>query len=101
MENYYTAYTKVIDGVTFYFVKKYKIFPEYGDVQPVLEAYGMHSNFDKACKIAMIDDKAVRQQLLNNIEQNFTTAKLIQMNSGQLITSINNNIELNNTQQAI
>ena len=100
MENYYTAYTKVIDGVTFYFVKKYKTFPEYQDVRPILENYGMHSDFDKACKIAMIDDKAIRRQLLNNLEQNLTTAKLIQMNSGQLITSINGNIELNNSQQA-
>ena len=101
MEHYYTAYTKVIDGVTFYFVKKYKTFPEYRDVQPVLETYGMHSNFEKACRIAMIDDKAVRQQLLHNVEQNLSTAKLIQMNDGNLITSINSNLGLSNTQQAI
>ena len=101
MENYYTAYTKVINGVTFYFVKKYKAFPEYKDVQPILENYGMHTNFDKACQIAMIDDKATKAQLLNDLEQNSITAKLIQMNGDKIITSINNDRQLNDKQQAI
>jgi hypothetical protein len=100
MENYYTAYTKIIDGTTFYFVKEYKMFPEYKDVQPVLEKYGMHTDFDKACQIAMIEDKLIKEQLLNNLEQNSNTAKLIQMNGGKVINVIPNNIDLN-TQQAI
>ena len=90
MENHYTAYTKVINDVTFYFVKKYKAFPEYKDVQPILEHYGMHTNFDKACQIAMVDDKAIKEQLLNDLEQNLNTAKLIQMNGDKIITSLNN-----------
>ena len=101
MENYYTAYTKIIDGVTFYFVKKYKSFPEYKDVEPILENYGMHPDFEKACQIAMIEDKVIKEQLLNNLEQNQNTAKLIQMNGGKIIGSINNDEELNDKQQAI
>ena len=101
MENHYTAYTKVINDVTFYFVKKYKVFPEYKDVQPILENYGMHTNFDKACQIAMVDDKAIKEQLLNNLEQNLNTAKLIKMNRDKVVTSINNNIQLNDKQRAI
>ena len=85
MENYYTAYTKVINGVTFYFVKKYKTFPEYKDVEPILESYGMHTDFDKACHIAMIDDKVTKEQLLNSLEQNLNTAKLIQMNGDRVV----------------
>ena len=101
MENHYTAYTKVINDVTFYFVKKYKVFPEYKDVQPILENYGMHTNFDKACQIAMVDDKAIKEQLLNNLEQNLNSAKLIQMNRDKVISSINNNMQLADKQQAI
>lgn len=89
MENLYTAYTKVINDVTFYFVKKYKAFPEYKDVPPILENYGMHINFEKACQIAMVDDKAIKEQLLNDLEQSSNTAKLIQMNGDKIITSIN------------
>jgi hypothetical protein len=102
MENYYTAYTKIINGVTFYFVKKYKTFPEYKDVEPVLESYGMHTDFDRACHIAMIDNKVIKEQLLNNLEQNLNTAKLFKINGDKVVTSINNNeIELNDKQQAI
>ena len=100
MENHYAAYTKVINDVTFYFVKKYKVFPEYKDVQPILENYGMHTNFDKACQIAMVDDKAIKVQLLNNLEQNLNSAKLIQMNRDKVITSINN-MQLSDKQRAI
>ena len=79
MENFYTAYTKTIDGVTFYFVKQYQTFPEYKNVPPVLENYGMHSDFNKACKIAMISDKAIQQQLLDTLPKNTARAKLIHM----------------------
>jgi hypothetical protein len=80
MENFYTAYRKTIDGVTFYFVKKYQTFPEYKDVPSVLENYGMHTDFKKACKIAMISDKAIQQQLLDTLEIKTTQTKVIQLN---------------------
>ena len=59
MENIYTVYTKIINGLTFYFVKKYKTIPEYNDLPPILESYGMHSDFDKACSIAMTNSKPI------------------------------------------
>ena len=80
MENFYTAYRKTIDGVTFYFVKKYQTFPEYKDVPSVLENYGMHTDFKKACKIAMISDKAIQQQLLDTLEIKTSQTKVIQLN---------------------
>ena len=77
------------------------MFPEYKDVQPILENYGMHTDFDKACQIAMVDDKTIKEQLLNDLEQSQITAKLIQMNGDKIITSINNGMQLNDKQQAI
>ena len=57
METHYTAYAKAIDGITFYFVKSYHIFPEYKNVSPIPKTYGMHTNFETACHIAYIYDK--------------------------------------------
>lgn len=67
MEKSYNAYEKGINGTTFYFVKQYRSFPEYKNVPPVLETFGMHTDFEKACKIAMIDDEAIQQQLAEKL----------------------------------
>lgn len=67
MENVYTAYTKVINDVTFYFVKKHTIFPEYEGMPKVLESFGMHVNFYRACDIAKIYDEAIITKLLNDL----------------------------------
>ena len=80
MENFYTAYTKTINGVTFNFVKHFQIFPEYKNVPPWLENYGMHTDFHKACKIAMIRDKTVQKELLDTIKGTNVNAKIIRMN---------------------
>lgn len=79
MENFYTAYTKQIDGATHYFVKRFIRFPEYKGVPDVLESYGMHTSFDKACKIAGINEPAIKQQLLDEIENNVQKAKVIDL----------------------
>lgn len=89
MENFYTAYTKAIQGVTFYFVKKYLTFPEYKDVPDVLESYGMHTDFDKACEIAKIDDKIIKEQLLINLQNDPNQAKVIHINASKNIADIN------------
>ncbi|MEP7231101.1 MAG: hypothetical protein ABI691_12660 [Ginsengibacter sp.] len=68
MENFYSAYVRTVNGDTFYFVKKYQVFPEYKEVPPILDRYAMHTDFEKACKIAMISDKAARQQLINDLK---------------------------------
>lgn len=91
MENFYTAYTKVIENKTYYFVKKYMIFPEFKDVSPALESYGMHTDFNKACSIASINDPKIREQLLNEAEGTIQQAKVIDLNtlnfSGKSATS--------------
>ena len=79
MENFYTAYTKVVQNTTFYFVKKYVMFPEYKDVSGVLESYGMHTDFNRACQIALIKDDEIRKQLLADLQNNQNSAKVIHM----------------------
>jgi hypothetical protein len=81
MENFYTAYTKVIENKTYYFVKKYLTFPEFKDVAPVLESYGMHSDFNKACDIASVHDAKIREQLLSEAEGTIQQAKVIDLNT--------------------
>lgn len=77
MKTFYTAYAKTIDGTPFYFVKKYQTFPEYKDVPPILETYGMHKDFGIACKIAQVFDKDIRQKLLREMENNAASSKVL------------------------
>lgn len=77
MKPLYTSYAKAIDGTTFYFVKSYVTFPEYKDVQPILQTYGMHPNFERACHIAEIWDKDIQQQLLNELEKNTASSRVL------------------------
>ena len=81
MENFYTSYTKIIENKTYYFVKKYLIFPEFKDVSPVQESYGMHTDFYKACSIAGVNDPNIMEQLLNEAEGTIQQAKVIDLNT--------------------
>lgn len=81
MENFYTAYTKVIENKTYYFVKKFLAFPEFQGVEPVLESYAMHTDFNKACSIAGIMDQQVKARLLKEANETLQTAKVIDLNS--------------------
>lgn len=81
METFYTAYTKLLDFKTYYFVKKFSAFPEFKNVPPVMESYGMHTDFDRACTIAGITDAAVKEKLLQQAEDNKQTAKIVELSS--------------------
>jgi hypothetical protein len=80
METIYTAYTKLLDCKTHYFVKKFISFPELKNVSPILESYGMHINFDKACSIAGITNTTTKEQLLHQIEET-PRAKVVELGS--------------------
>jgi hypothetical protein len=69
MEHIYTAHTKLIEGKAYYFVKKIMTVPELGEVANLVTGYGMHTDFEKACNIAGIDDPAARKKLLAELEQ--------------------------------
>ncbi|MFT3682401.1 MAG: hypothetical protein QM791_19250 [Ferruginibacter sp.] len=79
MANLYTAYTKVIQGETFFFVKKFQSFPELKDVPPFLESFGMHKDFDKACSIAGINDAKIKEQILTDMNRSIPQAKIIEL----------------------
>lgn len=75
MTSLYTAYATIINGKTFYIVKNYQTFPDYLDVAPVLEQYGMHINFYQACKIARIYDKEIQGKLFEKWEKQSLSAQ--------------------------
>jgi|GEM_PF-2116542 len=80
METFYTAYTKLVDNKLYYFVKRFSHFPELSDIPDVLESYGMHKDFDRACDIAQVTEQSIRKQLWNEL-QGLPAAKVIEMNS--------------------
>ena len=88
MENFYTAYTKVVQDTTFYFVKKYITFPEYKDVPRVLESFGMHADFNRACEIAAVNDEEIRKHLLTDIQGDENSAKIIHMSIAKGLSAV-------------
>jgi hypothetical protein len=80
MKTFYTSYTKQVQEQTYYFVKRYLAFPEYKGVSDVLEGYGMHTDFNKACSIAGIHDPQIREQLFADMEAAAPQGKVIELN---------------------
>ena len=97
MENIYKAYTREINGLNFYFIKKYAAFPEYEDFPNVLESMGMHSDFYKACDIAKVYDESVVARLMNDLHIIGESARVIHIHRTKSIT----HSLIKNTQQAI
>lgn len=90
MNTFYTAYTKVIQGTIFYFVKKFSSFPEFANVPDILESYGMHANFETACKIARLKDESVKQKLLKDIKfEGAHTGMVIRMGMPAALEAVN------------
>jgi hypothetical protein len=85
MEYLYTIHTKLIAGKIHFFVKKMMAFPEFEGLDNVLVGYGMHTDFEKACKISGIYDTTIRKQLLFDLEQRSPT-KVAAPQPGILIT---------------
>ena len=97
MENIYTAYTRMVNNVNFYFVKRYTVFSEYEGMPKVLNDLGMHTDFYRACYIAKIYDEAIVTQLLDELQIAPETAKVVSMNGVKAIT----HSLIKNTHQAI
>ncbi len=88
MNTFYTAYTRLVHGANYYFVKKFSSFPELNGVPDILENFGMHLDFKSACRIAGLKDPAIMQKLLKDIEIASTVnAKIIHMNSQTALTA--------------
>ncbi len=80
MEKMYISYTKKSGQRTYYFVKCFLIFPDLKNVSPVLEGYGMHEDFNKACNIAAVYDSNLKKQLLDQIDDTGSKAKVVAIN---------------------
>ena len=87
MKNVFTGYTKIVENETFYFVKKYTAFPELKGVPDFLESFGMHKDFNEACKIAAITDAAIKEYLLSQMTETENDTRVIQMNSNTHLIS--------------
>lgn len=70
MKHVYTVHTKMIQDKTHYFVKKLMLFSEFEGLANVVIGYGMHTNFEKACRIAGLHDSERRKQLFLEVAQN-------------------------------
>lgn len=97
MKNIYNAYAKEINGKTFYFVKKFSVYPEIKDCPPVLESMGMHTNFFKACDLANIYEEKVVNQLKNDLKIVSESARVIHL---QKVKSMTHSL-VKNTQHVI
>ena len=97
MENIYTAYSREINGKTFFFVKKYNVFPEFKDYPKILDSMGMHTDFYKAYNLAKINDEAILKKLVSELHVLPEPSKVIQMHGVRAVT----HTLLKNTHQAI
>ncbi len=96
MENIYKAYTKEINGKTFYFVKKFSAFTEVENCPAILDSMGMHTNFYRACKIAQVNDDVAVNKLMNELHIIPESARVIHMTKAKSMTQS----LLRNTQHA-
>ena len=98
MERYYDSYTKKINNTTYYFVKKYRRYTELKDSPAILESYGMHTDFNKACRIASIQDDTIKLRLFKEASpglfygQNMSAAP--ELSKSLRIENINNKTAL-------
>ncbi len=97
MENFYNAYTREINGKTFYFVKRFSLFPEFENCPTILDGMGMHTNFYKACDIARVLDDVAVNRLMNQLHIIPESARVIHMTKVKSMT----HSFLKNTQHAI
>lgn len=78
MKDSYEAYVKEVNGIPLYFVKHFLVFPEYSNIDPLVQGYGMHADFEKACNIAGILDPAIRKSIFPvQSTENTDEAKLV------------------------
>ena len=83
MENVYYTYTKSVQNTTYYFVKRFKAFPELKEIEPILEGFGMHTDFNKACDIAGIRESSIKEMLMNELDERASKTKVIELNDQQ------------------
>lgn len=86
MEKIYKTYIKQISGKTFYFVKRFSVFPEYENCPEILDSMGMHTDFYKACKLAKIYDETTVEKLMNELHIIPDTTRVIHTQKAKSMT---------------
>ena len=81
MNYIYESYFKTIKGEKHFFVKNYLRLDGIGEVSDIMEGYGMHTDFKKACLIAGIKEVHLQQKIFDSMEANLAEAKIINLNS--------------------
>lgn len=81
MNHIYISYSKLIEGKKHYFVKKFLRLTGCENVSDILEGYGMHTDFNKACIIAGIKEHETRRRIFESMSENEPLAKLINLNN--------------------
>lgn len=89
MQYFYEAYQKDVQGTKYFFVKRMLSFPEYPELSPLQEGFGMHTDFDKACRLAGIDDAATVMQIFASLSEQIPVAKIID------ISALNDQVQSN------
>lgn len=79
MENYFKAYTRLVQGTPYYFVKKYTIFPEDPHIPDILEKMGMHTEFLAACALVGLQEGLVIDRLFQGLQEQEAMAPVIPM----------------------
>lgn len=97
MENIYKAYSREVNGKTFFFVKKYNVFPEFKDYPKILDSMGMHTDFYRAYHLAKINDEAILNQLVSELNILPEPTKSTQMHGVRAVT----HTLIKNTHQAL
>ena len=59
------------------------VIPEFKGLADVVVGYGMHTDFEKACSIAGIDDADCRKKLLRELEDRNTVPKFTEKAAAQ------------------
>jgi len=76
-KSFYTAYTRVINRRTHYFVKRYDTFTDLKDIPPILDAMGMHTDFLVACKFAGVENDSIIRQLMEELNLTRSSGKVV------------------------
>jgi hypothetical protein len=81
MNTVYSVYTKLLNNEVHYFVKRFLSFPELPGVPDVLEGFGMHKDFNEACRLANVTDDVACQQIFDQLQNTREETKVIPLNA--------------------
>lgn len=73
----YKSYVRVVNGRSFYFVKKYETYTDTRSVPPILVSMGMHKNFLKACELANVENEETVRAMMSELDLGVIDGKVM------------------------